>query len=136
MYKFECSVKVRYSEVDSTGFVHHANYFNWFDIAQEEMIASLGFQMSQMEERGFRFLPLSNSCNYKTPACYGDTVRIRLKIVDVKSIRVVFEYDILRERDGKLLATGKSEHIIVDNNMRVTSIERAFPGLFDSIMDK
>ncbi|MEZ4358185.1 MAG: thioesterase family protein [Eubacteriales bacterium] len=133
MHSFDCKIKIRYYEVDKTGFVHHAQYFNWFDIAQQEFAESMGVNIAELEEEGFRLLPISNSCNYKTPAVYGDAIIVRLKITDIKSIRIKFGYEVFREGDGRLLATGESEHIVVDADMHITSIAKVFPSIFNTI---
>ena len=45
MQSAECKIRVRYSETGKMGFAHHANYFNWFDIAQEELLKEARFKL-------------------------------------------------------------------------------------------
>ncbi len=53
MATVECRVRVRYSEVGRQGFAHHASYFNWFDMALEELIKICGMSYEDIEDLGF-----------------------------------------------------------------------------------
>ena len=45
-------VRVRYSETDQMSFVHHSNYFKYFELARLEWLNFLGISYSQIEESG------------------------------------------------------------------------------------
>ena len=72
MAKVECKVRVRYSEVGRQGFAYHAIYFNWFDIALEELIRTCGMSYKDIEDLGFLFAPVVDQCQYIHPAAYND----------------------------------------------------------------
>ena len=135
MQKIDCKIRVRYSETGKMGFAHHANYFNWFDIAQEELLKKRGLSYNQLEEMGYRFVPVHTSCDFKTPAYYDDLLTVRIIVKEVKGIRLSFAYEIVREKHTALIAVGQSSHLLLDKNMKVSLIKTALPDVYDYLMD-
>ena len=37
----EIEIRVRYSETDAMGFLHHSNYFNYYEMGRTELFLSL-----------------------------------------------------------------------------------------------
>jgi acyl-CoA thioester hydrolase len=131
MQSAECKIRVRYSETGKMGFAHHANYFNWFDIAQEELLKKQGSSYNHVEELGYRFVPIHTSCDFKTPAYYDDVLTVRIIVKEVKGIRLSFGYEIVREKDTALIAVGESAHLLLDKDMKVALIKNALPAIYD-----
>jgi len=131
MHAVECKVRVRYSETGKMGFAHHANYFNWFDLAQEALLKKHGLSYAHVEEAGYKFLPVRLCCDFKTPAHYDDLLTVRIFVRELKGIRIQFSYEIVREKDAALVAVGESAHILVDGDMKVALISRALPGVYE-----
>jgi len=135
MKTIECSIRVRYSEVSRQGYAHHANYMNWFDIAQEELIKSCGMSYKDVEDMGFFLATIEDHCTYVHPACYNDELTIRLSVSELSSIKVNFAYEIIRKKDAKLIAMGQSNHVFVDNNFRPHSLKKVVPKLYATIAE-
>jgi len=38
----QIEIRVRYNETDSMGFVHHANYFTYFELGRTELLRASG----------------------------------------------------------------------------------------------
>ena len=65
----ETLLRVRYSETDKMGIVHHANYLIWFEIGRTEFCRDRGFSYRDMEENDNAFLVVAESyCRYKAPS--------------------------------------------------------------------
>lgn len=129
----ETNICVRYYETGKMGFVHHSNYFNWFDLAQEKLISDVGFNYAKIEEMGLRYIPVHQSCDYLTPVYYLDELIIKISLQEIKGIKMSFAYEIIRTADAKIVAKGKSEHILVDENLRPVIIRRVIPELADKL---
>jgi len=115
---------VRYKETDQMGIVHHSNYYTWFEVGRTEFMRQLGISYREMEGRGF-MLPLTEThCEYKQGATYDDIVTIRTKMTAFSGARITMEYEVIRERDGKLLARGKTVHAITDRNLKPVNIKK------------
>lgn len=130
MVSVDCKIRVRYSEVGRQGFAHHSNYFNWFDIALEELITHCGMSYKEIEDLGYFFAPLSDHCDYYHPALYGDDLTMRVTVADASSVKISFTYEIMREKDARLIAAGRTEHVFVDKNFRPHSLRKIVPRLY------
>lgn len=135
MKNVECSISVRYYEVGRQGFAHHANYFNWFDMALEELVKKCGMSYKEIEDLGYFFATLSDRCKYYHPAVYGDELIVRLTVIDLSTIKVRFSYEIIREKDATLIAEGRSSHVFVDKNFRPHPLNKVVPRLYSTIED-
>jgi acyl-CoA thioester hydrolase len=61
----QMEIRVRYCEVDQMGFLHHANYFNYFEIGRTELFRSAGGNYAELETRGFFLVIVKVDCQYK-----------------------------------------------------------------------
>lgn len=130
MISMDCKIRVRYSEVGRQGLAHHANYLNWFDIALEELIKKCGMSYKEIEDLGYFFAPLSDRCTYYHPAMYGDDLTIRVSVADASAVKIRFYYEVMREKDAKLIAVGQTEHVFVDRNFKPHSLKKIVPNLY------
>lgn len=135
MKAVESKVTVRYYEVGRQGFAHHSNYFNWFDVALEELIKKCGMSYAEIEDLGYFFATLSDKCKYYHPAVYGDELIVRLNVTDVSTIKVGFSYELIREKDATLIATGESSHVFVDKTFKPHPLKKVVPKLYNVIGD-
>ncbi len=135
MKNVECRIRVRYSEAGRQGYAHHANYFNWFDEALEALVKQCGMSYKEIEDLGYFLAPVTDKCKYYHPASYNDELTIRLTVTDISSIKVKFAYEIIREKDAKLIATGQSSHVFVDKSFRPHSLKKVIPALYAILED-
>lgn len=112
----ETRLRVRYAETDRMGVVYHSNFVIWFEVGRVELLRQLGFEYSQMERQDNCHIPVVDlRVRYKAPAQYDDEIVIRTELKNVRTSLLHFSYEIFRERDRALLATGETMHIIVDD---------------------
>lgn len=111
----ETKLRVRYAETDKMGVAYHANFVIWFEVGRVELMRQLGFQYSQMELQDHCYIPVVDlRVRYKAPAQYDDEIVVRTEIKNVRSSLLHFTYEVFRQSDRTLLATGETMHIIVD----------------------
>ena len=114
--------RVNYSETDQMGFVYHANYLVWLDIARTEHLRQTGVTYKDMEERGV-FLALTEArIRYRQAARYDDVVRIKCWVRDLASRRVVFGYVVERAGTADLLATAETALIALDHQRALARV--------------
>ena len=112
----ETTLRVRYAETDRMGVVYHSNFVIWFEVGRVELLRQLGFQYSEMEQHDNCHIPVVDlRVRYKAPAQYDDEIVIRTEIKNVRSSLLHFTYEVFRQSDRTLLATGETMHIIVDD---------------------
>ena len=108
----DSTVRVRYAETDQMGLVYHSNYLVWFEIGRVELMRSLGFDYKQMELDSDTYIVVVDAhCRYQHSARYDDLLTVRARILQAKSRVLKFGYEILRQSDERVLATGETTHI-------------------------
>jgi acyl-CoA thioester hydrolase len=108
----DVTVRVRYAETDQMGVVYHSNYLIWFEVGRVELMRSLGFDYKRMELDDDTFIVVADAhCRYHVSARYDELLTVRTRILEAKRRTLKFGYEILRQEDEKLLATGETLHI-------------------------
>jgi acyl-CoA thioester hydrolase len=130
----ETRLRVRYAETDKMGVVYHSNFVIWFEVGRVELLRQLGFQYKEMESEDNCHIPVVDlRVRYKAPAQYDDEIVVRTQIKNVRSSLLHFSYEIFRESDRTLLATGETMHIIVDNNLERTALPEKYMQAFNGL---
>ena len=114
--------RVNYSETDQMGFVYHANYLVWMDMARTEHLRERGVSYKELEAQGIFLAVTDVRVRYRQAARYDDMIRIRCWVRDLATRRVIFGYAIERERTGELLATGETSLIALDQQHTLARI--------------
>jgi acyl-CoA thioester hydrolase len=131
----DATVRVRYAETDQMGVVYHANYLVWFEVGRVELIRALGIEYKRMEiEDDCHIVVADAHCRYLLSAKYDEVLRIRTRIAESRNRLVKFSYEVIREADGKLLATGETTHIICGSNGRPKLLPAKYHTVFDSVV--
>jgi len=108
----DVTVRVRYAETDQMGVVYHSNYLIWFEVGRVELMRALGFDYKQMELQDDTFIVVADAhCRYHHSARYDELLTVRTRILEAKNRTLKFGYEIFRQPDDKLLATGDTLHI-------------------------
>jgi acyl-CoA thioester hydrolase len=110
----EIQVRVRYAETDRMGLLHHANYVVYFEMGRTELLRQRGVSYREMEDSGHLLVIVEVGCKFKKPAYYDDLLTIRTTVSRVTHVKVVHQYQVLR--DGALLAEGHSTLACVDRD--------------------
>jgi len=108
----DVTIRVRYAETDQMGVVYHSNFLIWFEVGRVELMRSLGFDYKQMESESDTYMVVADvHCRYHHPARYDELLTVRTSILEAKTRTLKFGYELFRQSDQKLLATGHSIHV-------------------------
>ena len=105
--------RVRYAETDQMGVVHHSVYAVWFETARSAFSRAVGLPYVEWERRGVLLMVSDLTCRFRRPARYDDELTIGVRVAEIASRRVVFEYRVTGP-GGELLAEGETRHLVVD----------------------
>ena len=131
LYINETKVVVRYAETDKMGIVHHSNYYAWFEVGRGEFILESGMSYRELEENGI-MMPLRETyCKYIKGAKYEDNIIIETFIKELTPVKVIFNYNVIREEDGKLLAKGATTQVFVNNDFKIINLKRKYPDVWE-----
>jgi len=132
----ETTVRVRYAETDQMGVVYYGNYFTWFEIGRVELCRQLGFEYKRMETEDNSFIVVADAhCRYKRPARFDDLLVIRTKLSESQRRTVRFDYEIIDQASGELLATGDTLHVICDRLGKPKSLPEKYRKYFSVSKD-
>ena len=116
------SHRVNYSETDQMGFVYHANYLVWLDMARTEHLRERGVSYKELEGQGIFLAVTDVRVRYRQPARYDDLVRVRCWVRARASRRVIFGYAVERAETGELLATAETSLIALNTQHALSRI--------------
>jgi acyl-CoA thioester hydrolase len=109
-------IRVRYAETDRMGFLHHANYFVYFEEGRTELLRAAGLSYRDIEDAGHFLVVIDIGCKYKRPARYDDLLTLRTTAERVTHVKIVHRYELFRGTE--LLAVGHSTLACVDRDGR------------------
>ena len=102
----ELFLDVRYYETDQMGIVHHSNYIRYFECGRSDLLVKIGLPLTEIEAAGVMMPIVSVECKYRTPARFGDTLRI-VSIIDSLPMAKLPVRSEIYNQDGVLLCEGK-----------------------------
>ena len=111
---------VRYAETDAMAVVHHASYIVYFEDARCQYMREQGREYADVEADGFRLPVTEVHVRYVGSLVYGDRARVRTWISENKSRKLTFNYEIMNDKDDRVLVSGSTQHIWTDLQGRVT----------------
>lgn len=102
-----CSVeiRVRYAECDAMGYLHHAKYWEYFEVARTELLRQTGLRYRDLESEGVLFVVYKAACRYILPIRYDDLVTVSVTVERTSSTRVDHSYRVCRGNDLTCEAT-------------------------------
>jgi acyl-CoA thioester hydrolase len=108
------TVRVRYAETDQMGIAWHGQYFAWFEVGRTDLLRSQGLTYRELEAQGLRLPVIEAQARYLKPALYDDVLEVRTRVTSLSGVRIGFAYEVHREGEKALLATGSTAHAAVD----------------------
>ena len=90
------------------GIIHHSVFPIWFEVARTQWCKSKGLGYEEIEKRGYSLVVTKLEVRYKREVRFGDEVVIFLKISQISSRKIVFEYKV--QVQNRTVATGITEH--------------------------
>lgn len=126
---FTVREKVRFVETDMMGVVHHANYFRWFEMGRVEYMRQAGVFLNDLMADDIVFPIADAQCKYHMSAKFDDYILIETVLSKLSRVKMEFTYQVLREHDGALLATGYTKNAFTNKQGKVTRLP-------DSVFEK
>jgi acyl-CoA thioester hydrolase len=100
------SIRVRYTEVDAMGYLHHSRYLQYFEMGRIELLRAAGFSYADLERQGVFFVVTKIEVRFKAPARYDEELILVTRITRGTTVRFDHAYEL--KRDKTLLAEATS----------------------------
>jgi acyl-CoA thioester hydrolase len=101
-------------EIDELGHANNLAYLRWLQEAALGHSAAQGWPAEAYKQLGLGWVVRSHEITYERPARSADAVIVRTWVASFKRASSVRRYDVVRELDGKRLATAATNWAFVD----------------------
>lgn len=105
-------IRVPFYDVDMLQIVWHGNYLKYFDLARQALFLKSGLDMPRNREKHYIFPVIRTSVKYLYPLKLNDEFTCTATTRAAK-VKLVIDFEIRLLSDGRLCATGRSEHAAV-----------------------
>ena len=118
----DVEIRVRYAECDPMGYLHHAKYFEYFELGRTELLRRSGYSYRDMESAGHYLVIARASCKFLRPVKYDDLLTLTTRVERVTSSRIDHSYCLVRE--GVRLCAAQTTIAAVDRMGKLVAIPR------------
>ena len=115
MISFDHRVKIFYKDVDQMGVVYYSRYFEYFEEARTELLASIGLGVTDVEKKGIMLPVISSHCDYLKGARFEQNIIIRVSISTEPRSKLRIDYSVFIENEKEPIATGYTNHAFVND---------------------
>jgi acyl-CoA thioester hydrolase len=123
------SIRVRYTEVDAMGYLHHSRYLQYFEMGRIEFLRALGFNYADMEREGVFFVVTKVEVSYKAPAKYDEELTLVTRVVRQTHVRFDHAYEL--KRGNTLLAEATTTIACVGRDGKLRAMPEALMGFVE-----
>ena len=101
--EFIWKIRVYYEDTDAGGVVFYANYLRFMERARTEWLRDIGFDHKNLIEKYKLIFAVKNlKINYMKPGYLDDLLTITSKLLNNRGASVVFQQEIINEKDELL----------------------------------
>jgi acyl-CoA thioester hydrolase len=116
---FKRSFRVHWVDTDNAGVMHFSNFFRYFEACEEEFYRSLSLPLTEIRDRFGVMLPrVEVHCQYKAACRFDEPIDVTLKVREVEEKTISYDFQIVRQSDGKLAAEGFVKCIAVNSEWK------------------
>ncbi|MGZ4722936.1 MAG: acyl-CoA thioesterase [Ilumatobacteraceae bacterium] len=119
-YPFSHGIRVRFSETDAMGIVHHSRYLPYMEETRVAYLRHLGHPYSELRAEGFDYAVLECFVQYRQPLRFDEEVVVHLGLAVAS--RTTFQMTYLLTVDGDARATGVTVHGCITADGRPTRL--------------
>jgi acyl-CoA thioester hydrolase len=119
-YQYCLEFTVRDYECDLQGIVNNANYQHYLEHTRHEFLVSRGISFSELHEQGLDLIVTRVVIDYKFPLRSRDRFLVKLNVRREGNVRLLFEQEIVRLPDEKLIVKAEVTGIASRNGRPVS----------------
>ena len=119
-FDFEIKLQVRDYECDIQGIVNNSVYQNYLEHCRHKFLHEAGLDFAQLHNDGIDAVVIRAEIDYKFPLRPGEDFLVRLKMGKQGRLRVVFDQQIVRKSDEKLLVDARIFAVLTRNGRPIS----------------
>ena len=114
---FRALFPVRIGDINYGGHMGNDRFLSLFHDARLQYLQSLGFSEQDIGE-GVALIMSEARLRYRAEAFYGDTLEVRVRIAELGDIRFTLEYEVRKQGEETVVATGATVLVGFDYGRR------------------
>lgn len=120
---FKRSFRVHWVDTDTAGVMHFSNFFRYFEACEEEFYRSLSLPLTEVRDRFGILIPRVEAyCQYKAACRFDELIDVTLIVREVQEKTIIYDFQIMRQSDGKLAAEGFVKCIAVNSEWKAVPL--------------
>jgi acyl-CoA thioester hydrolase len=119
-HHFELELQVRDYECDIQGIVNNAVYQNYLEHCRHKFLHYIGLDFAQLHNDGIDAVVIRAEIDYKFPLHPSDEFLVRLKMGKQGKLRIIFNQQIIRKKDEKLIVNARITTVLTKNNRPIS----------------
>lgn len=120
-FDFEIELQVRDYECDVQGIVNNAVYQNYLEHCRHLFLNQVGLDFVQLHNDGIDAVVIRAELDYKFPLRPGESFIVGLKMAKQGKLRIIFDQQIIRKNDNKLMVDARITAVLTKNNRPFSS---------------
>ena len=104
---------VRWGDMDARGHVNNTLYFRYFESSRIALFRDLNLYEEPTQVKIGPILSFQ-SCNYKAPLTYPDTIYVGAKIENIEGSKVIIQHSIASKKLNRIVAEGEAHLVWYD----------------------
>jgi acyl-CoA thioester hydrolase len=104
---------VRWGDMDARGHVNNTLYFRYFESSRIALFRDLNLYEEPTQVKIGPILSFQ-SCNYKAPLTYPDTIYVGAKIENIEGSKIIIQHSIVSKKLNRIVAEGEAHLIWYD----------------------
>ncbi|MCQ9205502.1 MAG: tol-pal system-associated acyl-CoA thioesterase [Omnitrophica bacterium] len=112
----EVEKRIYYHDTDAGGVVYYANYLKYFEEARTEFLRGKGIDVRELAKSGTLFVIRRVEIDYKSPARYGNIIKVTAEISKVKNVSLEFSQCV--KRKDQILVCAKIQLVCINTSFQ------------------
>jgi acyl-CoA thioester hydrolase len=117
-------------QLDSFGHVNNAVFLNFLEQARGDFLNARGLNFNDFFKWERYPVVIKANLEFKYPASAQDRLEIKGWISHYSATSFTMQYEIVNKDTGRLILTGETVHVFIDNNNRPSRIPEEFFNAF------
>jgi len=114
-------MKVRDYECDIQGIVNNSNYQHYLEHCRHQFLHRADLNFDQLHNDGIDGVVIKAELEYKYPLRPNDDFLVRLKMGRQGKLRLIFDQEIARKSDEKLMVKARITSVLLKNNRPISN---------------
>jgi YbgC/YbaW family acyl-CoA thioester hydrolase len=120
---FKHVFRVHWVDTDVAGVMHFTNFLRYFEACEEEFYRSISLPFNAIREKYGIMLPrVDVHCQYKAVCRFDDFIEVTMRVREVAEKTVTYDFQTVRQHDGKLAAEGSMKCIAVNSDWKAVPL--------------